>query len=252
MKVFWRVLLAAAMVLGMFSTLAAPKPASADAEYGYLWSLDFEFESNYNGVLTIKVGPWKNGNLVSVDKTSRAMVECRPMGSVALNAGDAVFDGGYLECYLDLASVVWANHGLAVAPVDNYGSILVRAKVNSSANTVAPLFTHPDASYKIDFTSTFAVTPSQKLWNNAGVLQATFPGVTINTWQPYTYQYACVWGGPCDASFQVGPQMQNVPTAGDRVRFSTGPTNFEIGRDGGDLFYGRMASLHIDPGNSAH
>ena len=252
MKVFWRVLLAATVVLGMFSSLAAAKPASADAGYGYLWSLDFDFESNYNGLLTIKVGPWENGDLVSVDETSTATVNCRPIGSVALNAGDAVFDGGHLECYLDLASVVYNNHKMTVAPVDTYGSILLRTRVNSTANTVAPLFTHPDASYKIDFTQTMAVTPSQDLWNNAGLLQATFPGVTINTWQPYTYQYACIWGGPCDATFRVGPQTQNMPTASGRVRFSTGPTVFEIGRDGADLFYGRMSSLRIDPGNSAH
>ena len=252
MKLVWRILLAITLVLGMTTSLATATPAAADAEYGYLWSLDFDFEHDFNGVLTIRVGTWENGNLVSVDETSTATVGCRPMGSVSLSAGDAVFDGGYLECYLDLAAVVLNNHKLTVEPVDNYGSILLRTRVKSTANTVAPMFTHPDASYKIDFTSTFAVTPQQELWNNAGLLQATFPGVTINTWQPYTYQYTCIWGGPCDASFRVGPQMQNMPTAGGRVRFSTGPTVFEIGRDGGDLFYGYMSSLRIDPGNSAH
>ncbi|MEZ4768104.1 MAG: hypothetical protein R2844_06710 [Caldilineales bacterium] len=250
MKVLWRGLLVASLVLGMFAAVAAPQTANA-AERGYLWSLDFDFEHNFTGLLTIRVGAWENGDLVSVEETSQARVPCRPVGSVSLNSGDAVFDGGYLQCYLDLASVVYNNHRLVVQPVDNYGSIVLRTRVNSSANTVAPIFNHPDASYKIDYTSTFSVTPQQELWNGAGVLQATFPGVTINTWQPYGYQYGCMWGGPCSARFYVGPQSQFTPVAGTRVQFSTGPTTFEIGRDGGDLFYGRMSDLHVDPGNSA-
>lgn len=144
MKVFWRGLLIAALLLGTFAVFAAPQTASA-AEHGYLWSLDFDFEHDFNGLLTIRVGEWKNGNLVTVKETSQARVPCRPMGSVSLNSGDAVFDGGHLECYLDLASVVYNNHGLVVQPVDNYGSIVLRTRVNSSTNNVAPIFTHPDA-----------------------------------------------------------------------------------------------------------
>jgi hypothetical protein len=252
MRIGFRLLLA--LLLAGLLPVARPHTAQAAAEWGYLWSLDFDFEQRFDGVLTIKVGPWKDGELVEVSETSTAIVSCAPVGDIALDAGDAVFKGaGHIECKLDLAAVVWNNHKLQINPVDNYGSIVLRARVNGAANAVAPLFTHPNARYSLDFTQTSAVTLNHELWNNVGPLGVTVPGVTINTWQTYTYLYQCIsHGGPCEARLSAGGQTQVVPTAGSRVQFSTGPTTLDIGRDGGAYFTGRIAAIRIDPGNSAH
>ena len=253
MRMFSKVLLASTLVLGLLFPLAAPQPARAEVEYGYLWSLYFDFEQSFDGVLTIEVGPWENGNLVSVDETSTATVTCNRVGSVGLNGGDAVFSGGYLKCSMDLGKTVWNNHKLSINAIDSYGSMQVRTRLNSAVSGVAPVFTHPNAVYGVDFSQTFAATPSQQLWNGVGPMQATFPGVTANTWNNFGYQYRCISnGGPCDATFWAGPQTQTMPTAGSRVQFSTGPTTFEIGRNGGVSFTGRMASLLVDPGNTGH
>ncbi|HMN29129.1 MAG TPA: hypothetical protein PKE45_13335 [Caldilineaceae bacterium] len=253
MKPIQRFLLVLVLAFGIFLPVANPQPVRAEGQYGYLWSLFFDFEQSFDGILTIEVGPWENGDLTAVEATSTVTVPCKRVGNVQLNGGDAVFSGsGYLSCTLNLAETVWNNHKLAIGKVDTYGSMVMRARVNGATNTVAPLFSHPNAAYRLDFTQTSATTLSQTLWNGVGPLQATFPGVTINNWQTYTAQYICSIAGPCSASFAAGPQQQNQPTAGTRVQFATGPTTFEIGHGGGLFFSGRIASLLVDPGNSAH
>lgn len=252
-KIVFGVLLA--LLVSLLVPVAQPQQVFAkEEELGYLWSLDFSFDKDYNGLLTIEVGPWKDGELVEVKETSTAVVPCTPVGAVALDNGEAVFKGaGHLQCTMNLAQVVSDNHGLKIADVDIYESIVVHAKVKTTTNALAPIFTHPNATYAIDFTQNGAATLSQSLWNNAGVLQAIYPNVSTADWQDYYYEYICIaHGGPCDAYFGISGQIQGMPTAGGRTRFATGPTTFEIGRNGGTYFSGRINSLIVDPGNSAH
>jgi hypothetical protein len=246
-SVLWLTLIALALLAPLAQPAQAQKP-----EYGYLWSLEFDFEHNFNGLLTIEVGPWKNGDLVAVDATSKATVPCKRVGIVYLKSGDAVFDGGHLECELNLGAIILANHGLVVAPQDSYGSILFRTDLESTAANVAPIFTHPDARYVVDFSQTWAVTVAQELENNLGPQQAFFPGVIGFSRNTYTLEYGCVWLGPCNSTFAVGPSIQVSPPGGDRISFATTPTTFMIGRDGGTTFRGRMGALLIDPGNTVH
>jgi hypothetical protein len=239
------------VILALLAPLAQPTPARAEAERGYLWSLFFNFDTSFDAVLTVKVGPWKNGNLVAVDETSTTTIRCSRVGSVSLSGGSAVFDGGHLECPIDLAGIVFANHGLQVADVDSYGSIVLRTRIATNQNALAPIVGHPDADWSVDFSSTSSATLVQELWNNAGPLQENFPGVMINSWHTLTYQYACAAnGGACEARFSAGPQTQIVPTAGGNVRFTTAPTTFVVGRQGANTFRGLMDELLIDPGNS--
>jgi hypothetical protein len=249
-----RILLALAFVLAALVPVAQPQPVFAKGEIGYLWSLDFDFEKSFDGLLTINVGPWEDGELTGITESSTKTVSCTPMGAVTLDKGDAVFTGAdYLKCSMDLATVVWNNHKLKVNPTDNYGSILMRARVYGAANTLAPIFIHPNAAYHLDFSQTFMVTPKELLSNGAGLSQANFAGVTINSWQTYTFLYRCIsHGGPCDATLSTAGQTQVLPTAGVRTNFATGPTTFYIGYDGGSYFTGRISALRVDPGNSAH
>ena len=240
------------LILGLFLPFANPQPVRA-AAYGYLWSLTFDFETNFDGVLTIEVGPWENGDLVSVDETSRAIVPCRRVGDVFLDSGDAVFGGaGYLTCEMNLQKIVRENHGLTIGDLDTYGSIVMHTRLSSNVNALAPIFTHPDAIYSVDFTQTQAATLTQSLHNGVGPMQATFGGVTINNMENFTAEYICDIAGPCFANYAAGPQQQNQPIAGAWTQFSTGRTSFDIGHNNGLILNGRMAALEIDPGNSAH
>jgi hypothetical protein len=255
MRTFSKVLLTLALVLALLLPLSNPEPVQAqEKEIGYLWSLFFDFEQSFDGVLTVEVGPWKDGELVEVHETSTTSVKCERVGVVYLQGGDAVFEGaGHIQCFMDLGEIVWNNHSLVINEIDSYGSMVLRTRLNSAVSALAPIFTHADAAYSIDFSQTHATTLKQELWNNAGLLQASFPGAPINSWHTYTQLYSCISnGGPCDATFRVGAQVQSVPTAGGRIQFSTGPATFDIGRNGGTFFTGRMSSLLIDPGNSAH
>lgn len=213
-----------------------------------------DFEQNHNGLLTVEVGPWKNGDLVSVDATSTTNVACRRVGNVSLNGGDAVFNGGYLKCDLDLASVVAANHGLQIAAIDSYGSILLRSDIINSGQNVAPIVSHPDASYVIDFSQTWAVRMRQELTNANGAQTQEYITSVGNTRNPYTFEYECVWLGPCHNTFMLGANVATPPAlGGGMIGFRTGLTTFYIGGDGGvNTFSGRMGSLLIDPGNTVH
>ena len=251
-----------ALVVGMLLPMATPQAAYAqEEEYGYLWSLEFDFDSSFDGVLTIEVGPWKDGDLAEVDETSQETVHCLPAGDVILDSGDAVFSNqGYLRCSMNLAEIVMDNHGLEIEPIDSYGSLLMTADLNSDAIGYAPIFSHHDASYGVKYNATQAVTFGGQLstWKedepSGSVAQfAIFPGVTINTWNSYLMEYACgANGGPCDALLKVNGQQQTFFNLGGRSAFATEEASFLIGHDGGSYFSGRMGHLLVDPGNSAH
>ncbi|NJM09228.1 hypothetical protein HC891_28030 [Candidatus Gracilibacteria bacterium] len=238
------------IVAGVF---ALPQRAAyAKTELGYLWSLGFNFENDYNAVLTIEVGPWVNGDLAAVDESSTERVRCWPVGAVALDNGDAVFSGGHIECEIDLAAVVLKNHGLRVDRIDNYGSIVLYTTAAATSQNIAPIFSHPDASYHIDFSRAVGVTLAQDLDNGLALQKAYFPNVTGAGRVDYSLMYSCVWQGDCHGSFSADGQSVNTALGGSRVNFRTTPTIVRIGGDGTSTFQGRMDSLLIDPGNSVH
>lgn len=254
MRIISKLLLLPILAIALLAPLAQPAPAMADEpEYGYLWSLFFSFDQNFDGLLTIEAGPWGDGDLLAVDATSTAVVPCTPVGNVTLSGGDAVFNGGYLSCELDLAGVVLANHGLLVQSIDTYGSIHMRARLKTATGVIAPLFSHPDAAYSLDFTQPGVTTMHQKLNIGSDPLQESFSNVLPGNFNTYTYQYNYYYNtGLCDGTFRVGQQSKTVPSAGSRINFTTAPTTFTIGYDQGTLFSGRMSSLLVDPGNSVH
>lgn len=242
-----------AFVLVFAGLLALPqRPAQAYSEWGYLWSLSFDFEQDFTGVLKIEVGPWVNGDLAKTVESSVEKVTCTRVGNVGLNGGDAVFNGGHLQCTLDLAGILYRNHGLVLNPIDRYGSIFVETTLQASKPNLAPIISHPDADYRIDFTNSVGVTLFQELENNAGVQSGHFPSVTGVGKVKYGFKYGCIWMGPCNGSFSADGQQDVTPFGGDYVEFRTSPVTFFIGGDGVNKFGGRMSDLLIDPGNSVH
>jgi hypothetical protein len=244
-----------ALILGVLLPVATPRTAYAqEVEFGYYWKLDFDFENSFNAQLAIEVGPWENGEMTEVTDTSTAMVRCKPVGNVTLDGGDAVFaDGGYLNCSMHLAQIVMQNHTLEIPAVDNYGSIYAATMLTNLGGPIAPIFTHLDVKYSIDFSNPNSVTLHQDLSNKAGPQQATYAGIAGTILHLYEMEYICIFGGgPCDANYKLDGAGQSIPTAGVRTTFATGPMEFQIGTDGVNFFTGRMGRLIVDPGNSMH
>lgn len=228
------------------------QPARARVVLGYYWSFYLDFENDFEGVLSIEVGPWEDGELLAVEETSTEKVTCTPVGAVALNGGDAVFSGGHVECRLELAAVLLKNHNLVLGEYDSYASILMSTSLESTAQNIAPIVSHPDANYSINFSRTSSVAMIQTLNNKAGLQNAFFNQVIGVSRNKYSFEYGCVWGGACDSTFKANTQTSVTPPAGGIVRFRTAPTILRIGSDGASSFMGRMGELLIDPGNSVH
>ena len=105
--------LTVALLIASLLTPAFAQPVQAAPQTGYLWTLTFDFEAGYNGELLLKVGPWQNGALLDVTEKSATTVNCQPVGDVSLGKGYAIFNnGGYLQCDMDIAGALFANHGL--------------------------------------------------------------------------------------------------------------------------------------------
>lgn len=244
-------------LIALFSLMATWLPAQtssvhAATEYGYLWKIVFDFDSSFDGKMTIEVGPWGNGDLLVVEETSTAVVRCAPVGDVKLIDGAATFQGGYLECSFDIGTLVRQNHGLKPKNPDTYGSIVMRTRALLPTDAPAPLFYHPDATYRLDPIGPGVIDMATDLSNGNGVMGASFSGVNWSDWTVYTSNYVCVSLVACNLTYSAGGTDIAMNNQGNAVTFATGPTNFLIGKDDTGILNGRIDMLLVDPGNFAH
>lgn len=248
---FTHLRLTVALLIASLLAPAFAQPVQAAKETGYLWTLTFDFEAGYNGELLLKVGPWQNGALLDVTEKSVTAVNCQPVGDVSLGKGYATFNnGGYLQCNLDIAGALLANHGIKANEIDTYGSLTIRARTSVVGNGTAPLFAHPDAQFWLTTPSAMQVTVNSDLSNGNGAMTSWFSAVSWNSWQTYTSYYLC--GGGCDLTHYAGANQQTLANQGTAATFATAPTHFTIGKLGGNTLTGRIDELIIDPGNSGH
>lgn len=245
-------LLLSLLTMAMAVLPARPASAGAVAELGFVWDLHFPFDGGFDGTLTIETGPVKNGVLQSVEQTSKTIVPCERVGTVNLAAGAAVFSGGYLRCTLDLAAALQANHGIAAPATESYERMTMSARLASTGTNLAPIVTHRDLAYRIDFTQRDRVVLYQGLNTAAGLAQAdgTFLGLFGGDLRTYSFVYQCPANAAfCTASQYAGVAANGGPVAGGPVSFRTGPVTLMIGGDGASTFLGGIDDLIIDPGN---
>jgi hypothetical protein len=246
-------LLLSLLLAVLVSMPTRPAAAGAASDFGYIWRLSFPFEGSYDGTLTIETGKMENGVMLELHETSTSSVPCRRVGPVNLVAGAAVFNGGYLRCSFDLAGALLANHGIAAPPTDSYNRMTVRASLAATAFDLAPILTHPDLAYQIDFDGGDNVLMRQGLATSAGqaTANATFNGMFGGTQRNYGFVYGCLpAGGPCSAEHYAGTAVQGGPVAGGPVRMRTGSVALLIGGDGATSFFGGIDELIVDPGNT--
>lgn len=240
------------LTLTLAALPARPASAGAVSVLGYIWRLQFAFDGSFDGALTIQTGPVKNGVLQSVEQTSTTTVPCERVGAVNLVAGAAVFSGGYLRCTLDLAAALQANHGIGASATESYNRMTMSARLASTGANLAPIVTHRDLAYQIDFTQRDRVVLHQGLNTAAGLAQAdgTFLGLFGGDLRTYGFVYQCAANAAlCSANQYAGAAANGGPVAGGPVSFRTGPATLLIGGDSASTFLGGIDDLIIDPGN---
>ncbi len=247
-----RFLLSIALVVASIVTAPVFVPASvvrAENQLGYLWTLTFDFDKSLNGVLTLKVGQWQNGSLTTVEQTSNTPVVCQAVGPVNLVNGYAEFNGGsFLDCTLDLAGALKANHGMEANSIDSYGSFIMRTRAQLNAPGGAPVFSHPDASFWLNVPGPMMVQASSALTNKGGPMTSQVFSLNWGAMQTYTSHYTCQQNGPCAMTHWVATNQQTLANQGIPAHFSTAATQFTVGRG----LNGRIDGLIVDPGNYGH
>lgn len=227
--------LVAAGLLVPVTTAYAQPPAFAS-----YWKLSFDFADNFHGNLVVQIG-YDDGN-GAVEQpalaTSTTLVTCQRVGAVLLSSGSAVFNGGYLQCTLDVKSAVEAavaacqkiddNCSVAIDEQHIYQNFQMGARVYSTTAGVAPLFDHPDAYYALQLTG--AATQLEATLTNMGTKLSTPVVATLSTWQTYRARYQC---NACGLQFDIAGASELVPVGPDRqISFYTPSTTIYLGYNG--------------------
>lgn len=227
--------LVGAGLLAPVTTAYAQPPAFAS-----YWKLSFDFADNFHGNLVVEIG-YDDGN-GAVEQpalaTSTTLVTCQRVGTVLLSSGAALFNGGYLQCTLDVKSAVEAtvdacqkiddNCSIAIDEQHIYQNFQMGARVYSTTAGVAPLFDHPDAYYALQLTG--AATQLEATLTNMGTKLSTPVVATLSTWQTYRARYQC---NACGLQFDIAGASELVPVGPDRqISFYTPSTTIYLGYNG--------------------
>ncbi len=255
------------LMLTVVGILTPAGPARANAEdFASYWKLTFDFNgSSFNGNLHIDMG--KNdgtGGVAAPALLSRDFpVACQRVGSVSLAGGSAIFNGGYLQCELDvkraIAEVMLAcqqiepSCEIAVDDQHIYPHLHMAASVYSTATGIAPLFYHPDARYAAIVSGTGLGDASLKArLTKMGTIESTLAAPpALNHWLTYQAAYDC---NACEMNFGISGVTQTVPVGPDmQVSFYTPQSTIYIGYDpdSGNVIPSNTAIdfLSIDPPN---
>lgn len=245
--------LLAAMVI-VVATLLSPiqtSPAAAATTYGYTWKLEFTYNADLNGLLTVEAGPGAVNALDAVLVTKQYTVPCQARGAAGVAGGHAVFNGGAIACQLHLARAI-NNAFAACAGVDpacryelseleGYSGLSIDARLYSTQPGLAPFVDMPNATFSADVTAA-DVTLASDL-GPAGTMASIFAFVLspLGTWTEYESDYGCI-AGACDMVYTADGIAQSGGAGSGRVLLATAPVNLIIG-------YSVDGNQHIPPGS---
>ena len=209
------------LLLGLLAILApvSTEVAHADPGYAYYWSLTFDFENNFDGILHVDVGFNENGGVQQPALYGENFnVPCKRVGNVTLTGGSAKFAGGYLQCDLDVKSALTAAFAkcqqehpgctLAINEVESYRNFRMLAGVISTVVGSAPLFYHEDAVFTI--MPDTATTQVASTLTPIGPLTSSPTAAPLNTPQFYAAEYECDGGVGCANYFTVTGALQST------------------------------------------
>jgi hypothetical protein len=238
-RLWMAIILCGAIVL---SAGHSTTPAHADPGYAYYWSITFDFEQGFNGVLSIATGYNENGAPqdppIYVQNTT---IPCQRVGNASVSGGVLTLNGGYVTCDFDLRRALEsafemcnqkvAGCGMRIQDEEYYAHFRAAAQVMSTLPGEAPIFYHEDASYRI-YPSASGSTGTQITADLTphGVTPSTQVMVgALGVWTSYQSFYSC--GAACNMGYSVGGHTEIVATTQAKVPFSTQSTRIYIGHD---------------------
>jgi len=251
------------LLMGFAPVVAPPNAAPVyAADYAYYWSLTFDYETNFDGVLHVAVGHAENGGVQNPPLYETDFpLACQRVGNVGLAGGSAIFNGGYLTCNIDLQRMVRAaiatcgqvapGCALPVEDVERYHSFRMLANVASTTTGAAPLFYHEDANYTV--TPALSTAQIAATLTPIGAVSSSALPAPLGAVNSYESRYLCGVTGVCGMQFGVNGAVESLPQGSAWVDFSTPATTIYIGRNpaanttmpaGTSLAY-----LFIDPPN---
>ncbi|MEZ4865831.1 MAG: hypothetical protein R3C14_31245 [Caldilineaceae bacterium] len=256
-RCLWMLILLAGLLLPtMPSTVQA-----ADPGYAYHWRIDFDFDTEANGLLTVDVGYNDDGAVRQPALHSqRFPVRCQRVGNVKIDGGVAKFLGGYLQCGVDIKGAIdqtfaecnalYPGCTLAIGAVEQYKSMKMAADLFTTASGVTPLFAHTSLTYGVDISGSMHTLQTQvaPIGNVNSSPWAVAPSPTP---ERYVARYVCA-GGDCGIHFAVAGNAEYIDTADAPADMVTAPSTFYIGHDfaGNTLAAGSIVdNLIVDPGN---
>jgi hypothetical protein len=256
-----RLVLATLVLCSLFAP-ATTEVAHADPGYAYYWSLTFDYENNFNGVLHVDVGYAENGGVQNPALHGQDFsVTCQRVGNVSLAGGTATFNGGYLTCNLDVKQALEATFAkcaagfpgctMTIEDVEKYRSFRMLSQITSVAAGSAPIFYHEDATYAISLNGTTAQVAADLA--PLGTVQSSAVATFLPVSQSYGSNYLCAPLGGCTMGFAIGGSNEGLPQANDSVEFSTPSSTIYIGYNpatGITIPAGtQITHLFIDPPN---
>lgn len=235
-----RLWIAFIILLAVILSGGLPSTANAQEEsYAYYWSLTFDFENGINGQLYVAVGYEEDGDVQEPPIYSQTYtVPCTRTGNAGISGGVLKLNGGYLSCDLDVQRAlndailacgeIVSGCYIGVDNTEEYAHFQAMATVMSANPGDAPIFHHPDASYRINpQSSTTQITGSL---SPHGVIPSTpAMAVPVGVWNDFSAFYTC--GGVCGMEYSAAGGFEVVATANALVPFSTPATTIYIGYD---------------------
>lgn len=240
---------------------ATSRPAQAESGYAYHWLLKFDFSTGMTGELFVEVGYNDKGAVqMPALHSERFPVACQRVGAVSVLGGVAQFNGGYLDCRMDVKVAIQQTFAecdkqypgctMDIGDTEFYRSLKMWADLASPPNVTAPLFAHPSAAYAVTLST--AQAQMQSTLSGIGDVQSSLRPVTPVTLQPYIACWGCVSTGDCGMHFAVGGMPVYMDTVDAPVAFAMPLNSFYIGRDlfGNTIAPGSVIdNLIVDPGN---
>lgn len=234
-----------ALILCVAVLLSAAQPAApahADPGYAYYWSITFDYGHNFDGVLSIVTGYNDNGapQYPPIHEQTTT-IPCRRVGNAQVAGGVLTLNGGYVQCDFDLqralasafnkCNQIVAGCAMSIEDEEQYAHFRTAAQVLSTAPGEAPIFYHEDASYRIhpNTTGTTGTKITADLAPHGVIPSTPVPVPPLGVWTSYQSFYSCAAG--CGMEYWVAGHSEFVPTAPQRVPFSTEATTIYVGYD---------------------
>ena len=254
-----RLLLVAVLLVVALQFGSAAPAAAQSTPHSYYWTMKFDFDGTFNGVLEVQ---YKFDPPDGVGYTVKRYQEiiCNPIGRVGLTDGKAVFSGdGFLECQIPSIrdNVAELSGGITPGIVDKYDAIELTAQVAWEPGKVHPILAHmtpagPDVQFSVLSENEDSFTFSQlhaRFVNKAPTFGWMFPS---RTGTRYDVKTQLVCNGTCEFDHTVdGQSWGEDPTTPDGIIFYLDPAGIYIGFDPttGEFLHGQLDSAGVDPGN---